>query len=1448
MARPGRYLALATLALVAALPASAQAGETLTMAVAYFDNHTGQDQLEGLSKGLADMLLTDLSVAKELTLVERERLNDILAEMKLGESEVIDAKTAQKMGKLLGADLILTGGISAVEPTLRIDARIITVETGEILATAKADGPSAEFFTVEADLVRRLLEAIGVALTPIQKLQVGKPPTRSLPALRKYGEALAAADDKDPKAEKKALQEALRADPTFAKAQQRLADLEKRLAELEKRTAVVEQAGGLVINPTRPIDWWGNHRIHLERREVGAALADLQGLLKVAPKALDGLLAYATHVNATAGKAPTAKDIASFAPKVDREEAELVAALVSKVTDAADGRSAALLAERPEDPRALWLRALALAPGVNPNPTADEKAEELMILDELRRAKVAEALDAQFVAAASAKGAREHIAERVAYYDADIPSWGLRRRYLVLPPVAMSFDGCCRFEVRLAEPSARDITLVLPDKTVIPLIFKSYRNLNGEAAIYEAKKDRDETWPSGALRVTLRYVDGKGRQVETPFGAWFGASAGIRDNGWRNITYSMWADKERPGSQLVDAIGRVWTKPQADGGHGLHMQPYYEGPPGAWGAPVWRRTPQLDRTGFIRPIVLRYADEKGPEWAVVGKGEWTWERRPGERQGKMATPVESLANEFGVAGRPWHRYPESHLMSLLVAGEYAAAVDLSLDLGLNKTAERGWRSRLTGWGADYDYVYLLAAAKRTGHRLDEMRAGARWLPENEDTPWIAMLVAYVNGEKSVSEVVAEAERRDANPGERDYPGRFKSEAATVIAMASAHWGEDAAARDLVRVALPLTPITSSEWDLLTALERERALGDGVVAVKAGGRWMDRWEVTADEYLGCVAAGKCRRPSPTTCGHARGQSSDDSWDDHMGSYCFSFSPNDYPMNWLPRADAAAYCAWRGGELPSASEWKAAARGASWAPQSDNLLDEESCILTAVPFGSPACEDAMDAALIAANLFDGYLGLAPRGVFPVGRTADGVENLLGNVREWVRDGDNRAAGCDYHDAPGTVSGAPCNGLVREVPTVASGRVGFRCVYDDKPSRTAAEQAARSKKARPSKGGKTPKVKWVKVPAGSFMRRAEPTYAELDVASADQAAIDAVAREVEGLSSGELTGLVKGLRERHIGGKLTSFQVNELVVRGKYRGRSPKQVFALLFELIEPQEKDKDQRAANDRANEELQVSVYHSGAFSVWARELKKKREELTPDEQREALWNYLISYRGNDETLTRRRAPVERIERLPRWSDSRAPGCLGQRPGMCLDLTGIEGEKLTDGGYIRKEEAKVAAFSLMATEVTQKMYREATGQTPSWVACDDCAVTQVSWDEAEAFCKKIGARLPTHDEWEIAARGKADSDRYAKLADLPWAWGSGNEPPKVSEGDANGFGLYGMLGGVWEWVADNYDGHRDYQKVLRGGSWASDPRTLTASQRVGYMRRMRSDFVGFRCAK
>lgn len=137
-----------------------------TVAVLNFDNNTGKTDYDHLGKGMAAMMTTDLSAVDELQLLERDRLADVTKEIDAQRSSYFDSTTAVKVGRLAGAQFIVVGSLAAVDPQLRIDTRVIRVETGAIVKSAKVTGKQDDFFDLQKRLVKQLVKDLDVALTP----------------------------------------------------------------------------------------------------------------------------------------------------------------------------------------------------------------------------------------------------------------------------------------------------------------------------------------------------------------------------------------------------------------------------------------------------------------------------------------------------------------------------------------------------------------------------------------------------------------------------------------------------------------------------------------------------------------------------------------------------------------------------------------------------------------------------------------------------------------------------------------------------------------------------------------------------------------------------------------------------------------------------------------------------------------------------------------------------------------------------------------------------------------------------------------------------------------------------------------------------------------------------------------------------------------------------------
>lgn len=216
----------AIFALLCAVPAAAA---PMTVAVLYFDNHTSLREYDVLQKGLADMLITDLGQSDQLAIVEREKLDALMGELKLQKSKFFDPATALKLGKIAGAGYAITGAFTGLDPDVRIDVRMIDVTTSKVVVTAQVKGSKDTFFDLEQQLVGRFLSALAA------KAPAGGAATVTLAHALKYSQSLDTADQGDVKAASTQMAAVVRDAPEFQLAKTRYTQLLKRLREAGKR-------------------------------------------------------------------------------------------------------------------------------------------------------------------------------------------------------------------------------------------------------------------------------------------------------------------------------------------------------------------------------------------------------------------------------------------------------------------------------------------------------------------------------------------------------------------------------------------------------------------------------------------------------------------------------------------------------------------------------------------------------------------------------------------------------------------------------------------------------------------------------------------------------------------------------------------------------------------------------------------------------------------------------------------------------------------------------------------------------------------------------------------------------------------------------------------------------------------------------------------------------------
>jgi tetratricopeptide (TPR) repeat protein len=192
-----------------------------TVAVSTFKN-LGSENLEPLGKGIAAMLIHDLSQVPDLQVVERVKLQALLEEMNLGTSGLVDQKTIPKVGKLLKAKHVATGNIADIkEENLQIFSEVFDAEQIGSFDTLGVQGAMKEFYHLEKMIACIIIEGLGHYCSKMPDA-FGKIHTKSLAALTAFSVGLDYLDQEKYDEAREEFQKALDEDPKFDLAEEAL--------------------------------------------------------------------------------------------------------------------------------------------------------------------------------------------------------------------------------------------------------------------------------------------------------------------------------------------------------------------------------------------------------------------------------------------------------------------------------------------------------------------------------------------------------------------------------------------------------------------------------------------------------------------------------------------------------------------------------------------------------------------------------------------------------------------------------------------------------------------------------------------------------------------------------------------------------------------------------------------------------------------------------------------------------------------------------------------------------------------------------------------------------------------------------------------------------------------------------------------------------------------------
>lgn len=211
------------------------------------------EEMRPLERGLSYLIVTDLSKVQRLRLLERERVQALLDEMRLADSGRVEPATGARSGRMLRAARVVQGSLQDQQTQLRLDANVVNASNATVAASGAATDRIQQLFELEKQVVLQLLDRLGIQLSAAERRAISERPTADLQAFLAFSRGLEAEDRGDYEAAAAQYNAAVARDPNFRSARDRQAQSLRMAAAIQTTPPQLAGiTGGIPTGPDRP--------------------------------------------------------------------------------------------------------------------------------------------------------------------------------------------------------------------------------------------------------------------------------------------------------------------------------------------------------------------------------------------------------------------------------------------------------------------------------------------------------------------------------------------------------------------------------------------------------------------------------------------------------------------------------------------------------------------------------------------------------------------------------------------------------------------------------------------------------------------------------------------------------------------------------------------------------------------------------------------------------------------------------------------------------------------------------------------------------------------------------------------------------------------------------------------------------------------------------------------